>query len=137
LGTDRLYRSADTGNSNQIVSQAPLVAGVPLSAIGVAKNDDNYRIVGLNNGALFFTTTGSSTLTSLDPTGGGSTIPDFYVGRLVFDPNDKNTVYISLNGFAGGTAPTQSHVWRVTNLNTTPVKTAINGSGAIRCPTFR
>ena len=134
LGTDRLYRSADTGNSNQIVSQAPLVTGVPLSAIGVAKNDDNYRIVGLNNGALFFTTTGSSTLTNLDPTGGGSTIPDFYVGRLVFDPNDKNTVYISLNGFAGGTAPTQSHVWRVTNLNTTPVKTAINGSGANTLP---
>jgi hypothetical protein len=134
LGTDRLYRSADTGNSNQIVSQAPLVSGVPLSAIGVAQNDDNYRIVGLNNGALFFTTTGSSTLTSLDPTGGGSTIPDFYVGRLVFDPNDKNTVYISLNGFAGGTAPAQSHVWKVTNLNTTPVKTAINGSGANTLP---
>jgi hypothetical protein len=134
LGTDRLYRSADTGNSNQIVSQAPLVSGVPISAIGIARNDDNYRIVGLNNGALFFTTTGSSTLTNLDPTGGASTIPDFYVGRLVFDPNDKNTVYISLNGFAGGTAPSQSHVWRVTNLNNTPVKTAINGSGANTLP---
>jgi hypothetical protein len=134
LGTDRLYRSADTGNTNQIVSQAPLVAGVPISAIGIAKDDDNYRIVGLNNGALFFTTTGSSTLTNLDPTGGSSTIPDFYVGRLVFDPNDKNTVYISLNGFSGGTASAQSHVWKVTNLNTTPVKTAINGSGANTLP---
>ncbi len=54
-----------------LVSQGPLVSGVPVSAIGISPQDDNYRIVGLNNGALFFTTTGSSTLTSLDPTGGG------------------------------------------------------------------
>jgi len=41
---------------------------------------------------------------------------------------------ISRRTFAGGTAPSQSHVWKVTNLNTTPVKTAINGSGANTVP---
>jgi hypothetical protein len=57
-------------------------------------------------------------------------IPDFYVARLVFDPLNKNTAYIALGNFAGGTAANQSHVWRVTNLNTTPVITSRNGTGA-------
>ncbi|MGB9181930.1 MAG: carboxypeptidase-like regulatory domain-containing protein, partial [Pyrinomonadaceae bacterium] len=130
LGTDRLLRSATQGTANATVSQAPLVSGVPISSIGISNLDDNYRIVGLNNGALFYTATGSSTLTSLDPTGGGSVIPDFYVARFAFDPADKNTVYIGIGGYSGGTAATQSHVWRVTNLGTTPVLTPFNGTGS-------
>jgi hypothetical protein len=134
LGTDRLLRSSTQGTANATVSQAPLVSGVPISSIAISPQDDNYRIVGLNNGALFFTTTGSSTLTSLDPTGGGSVIPDFYVGRLAFDPTNKNTVYVALGNYSGGTAASQSHVWKVTNLNTTPVITGINGSGITGLP---
>jgi hypothetical protein len=129
IGTDRLLRSDTQGTANLTVSQAPIHSGVAISAIGISQLDDNYRIVGLNNGELWFTTTGSATLTSLDPVGGGSVIPDFYVGRLVFDPVNKNTVYIALGNYSGGTAPAQSHVWRVTNLNTTPVITSINGTG--------
>lgn len=134
LGTDRLLRSSTSGTANATVSQAPLVSGVALSSIAISPQDDNYRIVGLNNGALFFTTTGSSTLTTLDPTGGGSVIPDFYVGRLAFDPANKNTVYIALGNYAGGTSAAQSHLWKVTNLNTTPVITAANGSGDFVMP---
>ncbi|HEY6120264.1 MAG TPA: carboxypeptidase regulatory-like domain-containing protein, partial [Pyrinomonadaceae bacterium] len=130
FGSDRLYRSVNTGTTMLVVSQAPLVVGVPISAIGIAPQDDNYRIVGLNNGGLFYTTTGSSTLTSLDLTGAGSVIPDFYVARLAFDPTDKQTVYIALGNFAGGTAASQSHIWRVTNLSNTPVLTPVNGTGA-------
>jgi hypothetical protein len=134
IGTDRLLRSSTQGTANVTVSQAPIQSGVAISAIGISQLDDNYRIVGLNNGALWYTTTGSSTLTSLDPVGGGSVIPDFYVGRFAFDPVNKNTVYIGLGNFSGGTAPAQSHVWKVTNLNTTPVITAINGSGINTLP---
>jgi hypothetical protein len=134
IGTDRLLRSNTQGTANVTVSQAPIQSGVPISGIGISALDDNYRIVGLNNGALLFTTTGSSTLTSLDPVGGGSVIPDFYVARLVFDPTNKNTVYISLGNYANGTAASQSHVWRVTNLDTTPVLTPINGSGINTLP---
>ena len=75
LGTDRLLRSSTQGTANVTVSQVPIQTGVPISAIGISQLDDNYRIVGLNNGALWFTTTGSTTLTSLDPVGGGSVIP--------------------------------------------------------------
>jgi hypothetical protein len=129
LGTDRLLRSSTQGTANVTVSQAPLVSGVPISSVGIAPQDDNYRIVGNNNGALWFTTTGSSTLTSLDPVGGGSVIPDFYVARLAFDPANKNIAYIALGNYSGGTAASQSHVWKVTNLNTVTVLTSINGSG--------
>jgi len=134
LGTDRLYRSSTSGTANVVVSQAPLSGGVPLSAIAISPQDDNYRIVGLNNGALFYTTTGSSTLTSLDPVGAGSVMPDFYVARIVFDPTNKNTAYISLGNYAGGTSATQSHVWKITNLGTTPVLTPINGNGGSILP---
>jgi photosystem II stability/assembly factor-like uncharacterized protein len=134
IGTDRLLRSATQGTANVTVSQAPIQAGVAVSSIGISQLDDNYRIVGLNNGAIWYTTTGSSTLTSLDPVGGGSIIPDFYVARLVFDPTDKNTVYITLGNYANGVAHTQSHVWKITNLNTTPVLTGINGAGAFKLP---
>jgi hypothetical protein len=126
IGTDRLLRSDMQGLANATVSQAPLTSGVPVSAIGISPQDDNVRMVGQNNGALWYTTTGSTTLTSLDPVGAGSVIPDKYVARCVFDPTNKNTVYISLGGFTGGTSSAQSHVWKVTNLSTTPVITAIN-----------
>ncbi len=134
IGTDRLLRSSTQGTGNVTVSQAPLVSGVAVSAIGISPQDDNYRFVGNNNGALWFTTSGSSTLTNLDPVGTGSVIPDLYVSRLVFDPQNSNTAYIALGGYANGTGSAQSHVWRASNLNTTPVLTAINGAGMTGLP---
>jgi photosystem II stability/assembly factor-like uncharacterized protein len=125
-GTDRLYRSIDMGANNTVVSQAPLVAGVPISSIAISPQDDNFRIVGLRNGALFYTTTGNSVMSVLDAIGGTGVVPDKYVARAAFDPGNKNTAYITLDGYMGGTGPTQSHVWKVTNLGTTPAITAIN-----------
>lgn len=130
LGTDRLLRSTDKGANNTTVSQAPLVSGIPISAIAIAPQDDNYRVVGNDDGSLWFTTTGSSTLTRLDPVGVGSVIPDFYVARIVFDPLDKNTVYVTLGNFAGNTNPAGSHVWKIGNLGGAPTLTAVNGTGA-------
>jgi len=146
-GTDRVYRSADKGVTNTVVSQAPLApipaasppANVPISSIAIAPQDDNFRLVGLNNGALFYTTSGSSALTSLDPVGAGSLIPDRYIGRVLFDPNAKNTAYIALGGYMGNAAGSCvtaacSHIWKVTSLSGSPVLTAINGSGATGLP---
>jgi hypothetical protein len=134
-GSDHLYRSPDKGVTATSVSGATaLVPGVPISSIAISPLDDTYRMVGLNSGALFYTTTGSSTLTSLDPVGGGSVIPDKYVGRVFFDPTDKKIAYVCLGGFAGGTTAALSHVWRITSLDTVPVLTAINGSGITGLP---
>jgi hypothetical protein len=116
FGTDRLYRSTNQGTNMTVVSQQ-FVSGVATSAIGISPQNDNVRIVGLENGKVFATTTGSSTLT--DVTGA---IPAKYVARAVIDPNNVNTAYVTLAGF--GLAAGQ-HVWKTTNLNSaTPTWTA-------------
>lgn len=113
FGTDRLYRSANQGASMTLVSQAPLGPGspnVPVSAIGISPQDDNVRIVGLKNGRAFATSTGSTFLT--DVTGGWAGL---FIARAVIDPNDKNTAYVTLDGYG-----TPSHVWKTTNLSVAP-----------------
>lgn len=120
FGTNKLYRSANTGTTMTSVSQT---FASTVTTIAVSPLDDNYRIVGLKDGELFFTTTGNTSMTDLDP---GNAIPNKYVGRVAFDPANKNTVYVTLCTYMGGTAPAQSHVWKVTNLGTSPSISAIN-----------
>ena len=118
FGAGAVYRSTDKGDTMPAVSQSATSA---VSTIAVSPQDDNYRIFGRVNGTIFYTTTGANPMTAL-PAG----IPAKYVARARFDPSNKNTVYIALGGYFGGTAASQSHVWKITNLNTTPVITAIN-----------
>ncbi|MEO7263635.1 MAG: T9SS type A sorting domain-containing protein [Ferruginibacter sp.] len=105
FGTNKLYRSANRGDLMPAVSQA---LSSTISAIGISRQDDNVRIVGQSNGGLFGTVTGSSTLVNLDA---GNVVPNNFVGRAVIDPNNINTAYVTLCGFAVG------NVWKTTNLN--------------------
>jgi hypothetical protein len=118
FGAGAVYRSADKGETMPAVSQRSTTSAV--SSIAVSPQDDNYRLFGRADGSLFYTTTGANPMTQL--TG----IPAKYIGRVKFDPNNKNTAYVALGGYFGGTAPSQSHIWKVTNLNTVPVVTGIN-----------
>jgi len=111
FGTDHLYRSTDQGVTNVPVSQAPLIVGVAVSAIGISAQDDDFRIVGLKDGHVFATTMGSNTLT--DVTGGWTA--NMYIARTVIDPNNKNTAYVTLDGYG-----TPSHVWKTSNLSGVP-----------------
>src|SRR5262249_7691694 len=118
FGTDRLYRSPDKGNTNAVVSQAPLVAGVAISAIGVSPQNDNVRIVGLQNGKEFATTSCSSTLADVD-----GPLPKNYVARAVIDPNNANTAYVTFDGYG----VTAGHIWKTVNLsNATPTWTSVS-----------
>lgn len=119
-GTDRLYRTVDNGLNHTVVSQAPIQSGVALSAIGISPQDDNVRLIGLRNGGLWGTTTGSSTLVDMDPS---NQIPNAFVARTVIDPQNVNTAYVTLSVFG------QQSVWKTTNLNSTPPTwTNITGS---------
>ena len=120
FGTDRLYRSTNQGTNMTVVSQQ-FVSGVAVSAIGISRQNDNVRIVGLNNGKVFATSTGSTTMT--DVTG---PIPAKYVARAVIDPNNQNTAYVTLAGF--GLAAGQ-HVWKTTNLNAASPTWTAAGNG--------
>lgn len=120
-GADRLYRSADRGVNHTAVSQ---IFSNPISAIGISPQNDNVRVVGLNNGGLSGTTTGATTLTDMDPS---NTIPNNYISRVVIDPNNSNTAYVTLNNFNA------VNVWKTTTLssfvdegNIAPTWTAAN-----------
>ncbi len=122
FGSDVLYRSANSGTTMTKVSQEPIVSGQPITAIGIAPSNDSVRIVGLRNGTIWRTTTGSSTLTNV--TGAG--MPARFVGRIVIDPINPEIAYVGYTGF--GVAANQ-HIWKTTNLsNATPTWTAA-GSG--------
>ncbi len=108
FGSDRLYRSEDTGQTHTVVSQAPIQFNVAISAIGISPQNDNVRIVGQTNGNIVGTTDGSSTLTNLDPFGN---VPNSYVARAVVDPQNAGIAYVTLSAFG------ISNVWRTTNLS--------------------
>src|SRR5213078_2594805 len=80
---DRLWRSSNRGDTMILASRAPLVPtgavcptapcppnptfpiGVVITTVGVSAQDDNVRIVGMRDGKVFATTTGSTTLTNV------------------------------------------------------------------------
>ncbi|HEY3042278.1 MAG TPA: HYR domain-containing protein [Pyrinomonadaceae bacterium] len=136
FGTDRLWRSTNRGDTMVLASQAPLVptgsvcvtapcppnptfpVGVVITTIGVSPQDDNVRIVGLRDGKVFATTTGSATLTNV--TGANFPAPNPLdttrnsIGRAVIDPNNKFTAYISFTSFS---PPAGQQIFKTTNLN--------------------
>jgi hypothetical protein len=124
LGTDRLYRSTDRGTTNTIVSQAPIfqttpgppVVNSPISTIAISPQDDGYRVVGLQNGQVWATSTGSSTLTNITsgsfPANPNGSLTNRFVGRALVDPNNKDVAYIAFSFFA----PAGKGVWKTTNL---------------------
>jgi hypothetical protein len=118
FGAGAVYRSSDKGETMPAVSQRTTS---PVSTIAVSPQDDNYRIFGRRDGTVFYTTSGANPMTQL------LGIPVRYIARAEFDPSDKETAYVTLGGYFGGTAATQSHIWKVTNLSTAPAVAGING----------
>lgn len=120
FGSDRLYRSSDRGDTMTAVSQVPLSGTNPISTIAIWNRGDNIRMVGLQNGQVFATSTGSSTLVDISPTipanPSGSTINKF-IGRAMIDPNNKNVAYVALSYYA----PAGQGIWKITNLNAAAV----------------
>jgi hypothetical protein len=107
--SDRLYRSTNRGTNMTVVSQAPIVSGTAITTVGISPQNDNVRIVGLRNGKVYATTTGSSTLTDVT----SASFPVKFVARTVIDPNNQNTAYVVFSQY--GIASGQS-VWKTTNL---------------------
>jgi hypothetical protein len=104
FGTDRLYRSSDRGETMKVVSQQ-FEKAVAVSAIGIAPGDDRIRLVGLENGRLFLTLSGSSALAEVT-----GAIPNRFVARIVIDPADPAVAYVTLDAYAG------QQVWKTTDL---------------------
>lgn len=117
FGSDRLYRSADLGVTMPPVSQV-LESGRAITAIGIAPSDDAVRMVGLRNGKLWGTSTGSATLTDMTNAGmpqphPADTAVRRPVGRIVFHPTDPNTAWVAFGGYGVAAG---HHVWKTTNF---------------------
>jgi hypothetical protein len=138
FGTDRLYRSTNRGDTMVLASQGPLVptapgalSGIVVTSIGISPQDDNVRMVGLRNGQVFATTTGSAVMT--DVTGANFPPPNpadlnrNSIGETVIDPNNKFTAYISFTSFS---PPAGQQIFKTTNLND-PVPTWTPSSNGI------
>jgi hypothetical protein len=115
FGADRLYRSNDRGDTMTAVSQVPLASPAsPISTIAIWKGGDNVRIAGTQNGQVWATSTGSSTMVNITPPtpanpAGGT---NRFIGRAMIDPNNKNVAYVTLSYYA----PAGQGVWKITNL---------------------
>lgn len=125
FGTDRLYRSSNRGDTMTLVSQGPLVptsvgatSGIVMTTIGISPQDDNVRIVGMRDGKVFATTTGSTTLTNVSgvnfPAPNPADLTRNSIGRAVIDPNNKFTAYVSFTSFS---PPAGQQIFKTTNLN--------------------
>jgi hypothetical protein len=119
FGTSRLYRSADRGITMIDVSR---ILPATLTAIAIAPQNDDIRLVGLQNGQVYLSTTAGAT-TMGNVTGA---IPSRYVGRVAIDPTNANVAYVCLNGY--GLAAGQ-HVWKTTNLLSGAPTWSAAGSG--------
>ena len=120
-GSDRLYRSTNSGTTMTVSSQAPIVVGQPISAIAIAPQNDNVRVVGIRNGQVWATSTGSSVLTNVT-----GAIPARYIGRIAIDPSNVNVCYVALNGFG---LPAGQHIWKTTNLSAVGPTWTASGAG--------
>ncbi|HEV3467767.1 MAG TPA: hypothetical protein VG148_00485 [Pyrinomonadaceae bacterium] len=134
FGTDKLYRSADRGQTMPPVSQVfetivpppgtvPARVNAPVSAIGISPQDDNVRLVGITTGRVFATTLGAPVLTEVTP----PVTPRKFIGRAVIDPLNKKTAYVTLVGYG---VPDGQHVWKTTNLDTSPLAPAVTWTPA-------
>jgi hypothetical protein len=129
FGTDRLYRSIDRGDHMTIVSQASISSpgsnGSPISTIGIWPGGDNVRMVGLQNGQVWGTANGSSTLVNLNPpipANPTGSVTNRFIGRVAIDPTNKNVAYITLSYYA----PAGQGIWKITNL----ASAAVSGGAA-------
>ena len=125
FGTTRLYRSQDMGTTMTDVSGS---LPARISAIAIAPQDDNVRLVGTSSGTVYLSTTaGATSMTNIT-----GAIPARYVGRVAIDPTNANVAYVTLNGFGLSTG---QHVWKTTNLLSGAPMWAVAGSGIPDVPT--
>jgi FG-GAP-like repeat len=120
FGAQKLYRSTDRGDTMPAVSQ---LFGFRVSAIGISPQNDNVRIVGGQNGALFGTSTGANPMVDLDPT---NTVPNGFITRAIIDPNNPTTAYVTLAPFG---LPAGGHVYKTTNLGNSGTTWTLSGTG--------
>lgn len=108
-GTDRVYMTTNGAGRWTSLSRGPLESGWPISALAVARSNENYIYVGLTDGYVALTTDGGKTWSApapvLDSTDGTQSTGGMVTG-LAVDPIDQLTAYVTFAKFANCSSPT-------------------------------
>ncbi len=123
FGTDRLYRSTNKGDTMTVVgSVASISGGSPLASISISPQNDNVRIVGLQNGQVWGTSSGG-TFTNITPPNAPSALP---VGKVFVDPTNASTAYVTYGGFGVSAG---RHIFKTVNLSASSPTWSDSGNG--------
>ncbi len=126
-GGRSLWRSTNVRATNPSWTAIRPAGSQNISAIAVAKGNSDVIWVGQNDGVLTVTTNGtSSNPTWTTVSSGGSKIPQRYITRILVDPDNASTVYLTLGGFSF------DNVWKTTDGGNT--WNSISGSGLTALP---
>ena len=110
FGTDRLYRSANSGDTNIVVSQGPISGTSAITSIAISQKKDGLRIVGMDNGTFWYTLIGNTILTQLTP----PVSIQKEIGRVAYD-TARDIAFVTYGGYG---LQDSEHVWRCTGFST-------------------
>ena len=99
-----------------------------ISAIAVAKGNSDIIWVGQNDGGVSMTTNGTygaPSWTNISTNSGTGPLPNRYVTRILVDPDNSNTVYVTFGGFR------PDNVYKTTDGGITWVSISGSGNGAL------
>jgi len=125
----RLWRSNNVTAGTPTWSIIANSVGSNISAIAVAPGNSSLIYYGTNNGQIYKTVNGTATnptWTAVDNNGGVNPLPDRFVGRIVIDPQNSNTVYATFGGWTAG------NIYKSTDGGNT--WTSIQGTGSSKIP---
>lgn len=119
-GTDRVYRSTNRAQSWTAIS-ADLTDGNgglngytfgTITALEIAPSDPDVILIGTDDANVWITTNGGSNWLRRD-----ATLPERWVTRTAFDPDDASICYVTFSGFRYDDY--QPHVFRSTDYGAT------------------
>ena len=117
LGTYRMYKSTNGGDSWQIVSdnltRMPSSSNTDyyhtISTVAISPLNHNYVICGTDDGLVHISTNAGNSWDNIT-----SNLPNRWITKAIFDPIEENTVYVTLSGFRWNES--LPHVFKSTTL---------------------
>ena len=116
FGTYRVYKTTNRGTSWQIISD-DLTQGIDqyfhtITTIAISKVDPAIIVVGTGDGKVQVSENNGDTWTDIS-----AGLPERWVTRVVTDPFDSQSIYVTLSGFRWDEP--LPHVWKSTDLGQT------------------
>lgn len=115
LGTNRVYRTTNRGNSWSAISPDLSAGQGSVSTIAVAPGDAQTVWAGTSDGNIAVTRNGGSNWASV----AAATMPGRYVSEVAVMPGNPQTAYVVYNGFNTHTPNTPGHVFKTSDGGST------------------